>query len=170
MNLQLLRHSTAETADDEPSDHARPLTREGRREATALGRWLAGRKVQPALVYGSSARRAVETLELVLAELHEPPSPQLSRDLYLASARRLFEVVHESPDEATSILLVGHNPGIGELALRLIGRGDPQERARIRVRFPPATFVEIGLPGESWDAVELGAGELLAARIPERQG
>jgi phosphohistidine phosphatase len=133
-----------------------------------LGRWLAARKVQPALVYCSSARRAVETMELVLAELRDPPAPQVSRDLYLASARRLFEVVRESPDEATSILLVGHNPGIGELAVRLAGRGDAQELARFRGRFPPATFAEIGFFGESWDAVELGAGELLASRTPQR--
>jgi phosphohistidine phosphatase len=125
MRLYLLRHARAEIVGDAARDDSRGLTEEGLREAAGVGSWLSTRSEPPTHVLCSPARRAVETMERVIAALSEKPATSISEDLYLGSAWKLFEKVRGTEPGVSSLMLVGHNPGIAELAAKLSGPGDP---------------------------------------------
>jgi len=162
MRLYLLRHARAEVGGDASPDAARPLSPEGHREAADVGSWLAGRSEPPTHVLASSARRAVETMDRVVAALSRKPATSISDDLYLASAWKLFEQVAGSEAGVSSLMLVGHNPGMAELAAKLAGRGDPALLRSLVRRFPPGALAELELDGERWSEIEPGAGRLVS--------
>ena len=93
MQLYLIRHAEAAVLGDEFPDHDRPLTSDGQQQARALGVWLAQRDERPALLRCSSARRALETARGILSEQLRGAERDGSRDLYLASAQQLLELV-----------------------------------------------------------------------------
>jgi len=154
--LFLLRHAKSSAGDPGQDDHARPLNGRGRRAAEAIGELLASRGDAPELALCSSAKRTRETLELVLEQLDVPPRIEILRDLYLASSETLLERVRELPEGVASALLVGHNPGIGELALRLATRGSADARKSLREKFPTAALAILRLEG-AWANATRGA-------------
>ncbi len=162
MRLYLLRHARAEIAGDAAPDDERGLTDDGLREAAGVGSWLSSRNEPPTHVLCSSARRAIETMEQVVAALTEKPASSISEDLYLASAWKLFEQVLATESSVSSLMLVGHNPGVAELAAKLSGHGDPALLRSLARRFPPATLAELELLGTSWSALEPGGGRLVS--------
>lgn len=162
MRLYLLRHARAEIVGDTAPDDSRGLTDDGLREASGVGSWLSGRSEPPTHVLCSSARRAVQTMERVVAAMPEKPATSISEDLYLASAWKLFEEVRTTEPGVSSLMLVGHNPGIAELAAKLSGHGDPAALRSLARRFPPATLAELELPGTSWSALEPGLARLVS--------
>ena len=166
MKLYLIRHAEALGSGDDLPDHDRPLTGEGQQQARALGVWLAQRSERPSRLHCSSARRALETARGILSELPRGVEPNASRDLYLASTQQLLELVCETPSAQPSLWIVGHNPGMAELALRLAGQGEPQALRRIAARFPPGACAQIAFSHDDWRAIEPGAGELAAYWTP----
>lgn len=162
MRLYLLRHARAEIAATNAADDSRALTQDGLREAGGVGSWLANRTEPPTHVLCSSARRAVETMEQVVAALSQKPAIAISGDLYLASAWKLFEQIRDTEPSVSSLMLVGHNPGLAELAAKLSGRGDPAALRSLARRFPPATLAEVELSGSSWSAIEPDCGRLVS--------
>ncbi len=169
MRLYLIRHAEAEGSDDDLPDHDRPLTSDGQQQARALGVWLAQRGERPSLLHCSSARRALETARGILSELPRGALPNASRDLYLASTQQLLELVREAPSDRASLWIVGHNPGMAELALRLAGQGESQALRRMAARFPPAACARITFSHDDWHAIEPGTGELAAYWTPAAQ-
>ncbi len=120
--LMLLRHGKALTIQpglSEAHDHARALSERGRTEAAALGEQLRAHAMRPALALVSSARRTRETYDLLRIDGEDGTRCVLSDTLYLASANTLLDSLREQADTAPSVLLVGHNPGLHELALEL---------------------------------------------------
>ncbi len=113
--LVLMRHAKSDWSGA-TSDHDRPLNTRGRTSATALGDWLRQQKIAPDTVLCSTATRAAETLDgLALApgaEVH------FTRDLYLAEAERILAKLRESSGD--TVLIVGHNPGIGTMAEMIV--------------------------------------------------
>jgi len=101
-------------------------------------------------------------MECVVSALQEKPATSVSEDLYLASAWKLFEQIRGTESGVASLMLVGHNPGMAELAARLSSRGDPAALRSLSRRFPPATLAEIELPGSSWAAIEPDGGTLIS--------
>jgi phosphohistidine phosphatase len=162
MRLYLLRHARAESGGDSTPDDARALTADGHREAADVGSWLAGRNEPPTHILCSSARRAVETLEHVVAAIPEKPATSVSDELYLASAWKLFERLRSTERGVGSLMLLGHNPGVAELATKLVGRGDPALLRSLARRFPPATLAELELDAPSWLQVEPEGGKLVS--------
>ena len=163
MRLYLIRHAEAEGSHDDRPDHDRPLTGHGRQQARALGVWLAEQGERLSLLHCSSALRALETA----CELLPPEAaPNSSRQLYLATAQQLLQLVRETPGAHASLGIVGHNPGMAELAVRLAGRGEPQALRRMAGRFPPAACARITFPHDPWRAIQPGAGDLDAYWTP----
>ena len=123
--LLLLRHAKAMSAapgapDD--WDHPRPLAARGVADAAAMGRLLRERGLQPQRALVSTATRARQTFtQLGLEPPAGPTEVVYSDQLYLAEPASLLDALRESHAEADSILLVGHNPGLHELAFRLSG-------------------------------------------------
>ena len=118
--LLLLRHAKSLWDDPKLSDHARPLNARGRASGRAMRQAMRDLGLAPDLVLVSSARRTLQTLE-TLAPWDQLPLVEPMDALYLASARSMLDVLHEVVDSVRSVLLIGHNPGLHELAMILIG-------------------------------------------------
>jgi phosphohistidine phosphatase len=164
--LHLLRHAKSSRDDELPDDHERPLAPRGRRNAKAIGRYLRDRAIGFDRVRCSSARRAVETWRRVASQMPAPAEEMLDDSLYLADTDALLQLVRDENDAVASLLLVGHNPGLADLALALCGDRRTPDLARIAAKFPTGAYACIGFDGERWSDVRPGSGRLLAFQIP----
>ena len=118
--LILLRHAKSDWSGKD-ADVDRPLSKRGLREAPQAGRWLAHGVAGIDLAVVSPAIRARKTWELASAELAPSPPTSIDERLYAASASQLLGVVRALPADAGAVVLVGHNPGIEDLASLLTG-------------------------------------------------
>ncbi|MFL6844944.1 MAG: SixA phosphatase family protein [Allosphingosinicella sp.] len=157
--LTLLRHAKSGWDDPAGRDFDRPLNPRGRRAALAVGREMKAQGLAFDLLLASPARRVVETIEEVAAAFG-PLEPRYDQRLYLPSTETLIEIVRGAPDDVERLLLVGHNPGLEELALRL-ARRDGRLRREVEAKYPTGTVAEIELPAERWAEVREGSGELV---------
>jgi phosphohistidine phosphatase len=130
--LILLRHGKSDWSGGEP-DHLRPLASRGRRQAPEAGRWLAEHVGPVELALVSPAERTRETWRLAAAELAVPPPVREDDRLYAAPAESLLGVVRELADRVSTVVLVGHNPGLEELVARLTGRWVPMPTSSLAV-------------------------------------
>src|SRR3954468_11290847 len=113
--LLLLRHSKA-APHAGSDDHGRALTEGGRQDARGVGELIASSGLIPAIVIYSSATRTRETAKLASSRWPKPPRLVEEGQLYNASRATILALARALPDEAASAMIVGHNPGIGELA------------------------------------------------------
>jgi len=134
--LYLLRHAKSSWEDERLADHDRPLSARGRRAADAVGRYLREHGIEPELVLCSSSTRTRETLARIGL------SGQVEPGLYGASAGELLTRVRELPASLGSVLVIGHNPGMHDLALALTG--EPRDK------YPTGALAVIEL--EDWTA------------------
>jgi phosphohistidine phosphatase len=118
--LILLRHGKADSVSGTGGDLERGLTDRGRRDAALMGRVLAEAGFAPDLVLVSSARRTCETWEEV-APAFPDAKVEFSRGLYLASSDHLAHAVDASSTTADCLMIIGHNPGLHELAIARAG-------------------------------------------------
>jgi phosphohistidine phosphatase len=116
--LVLLRHGKSDWSGGEP-DHDRPLVGRGRRQAAEAGRWLAGHLDRLDLAVVSTAERARQTWAQASAELEITPPVRFEERAYAASGSALLGLVRELADDLGSVVLVGHNPGLEDLASTL---------------------------------------------------
>ena len=151
--LYLLRHAKSSWDDPDLSDHDRPLAGRGRRAAKAIGAYLREHDIEPDLVLCSSALRARETLERL--ELGAA-AVQIEPELYAAGASALLARLRRVPDAVGSVMLVGHNPGLQDLALDL-ARPAP-DVDELRVKYPTAALLTLIL--EDWEALARGTADL----------
>lgn len=125
--LVLLRHAKS----DYPlgvSDHDRPLGARGNREAPAAGAWLREHDVVPDFILTSDALRTRSTCAWVISELGEKaPTPYLDSRVYGASSSRLCAIINETPETVTTLLVIGHQPVLQELAMRLASVDSDEE-------------------------------------------
>lgn len=155
--LFVLRHAKSSWDDPGLGDHERPLAPRGRRAAQRMAGYLRAHEISPALVLCSTAHRTVQTLEVVAPggeRLIEP-------DLYVASASELLARLRQVPDATTSVMLIGHNPGLQMLVLALAGTGgraDP-DLAAVANKFPTAALATLRLRG-GWRDLHAGGAEL----------
>ena len=158
LRLILMRHAKSDWGDPLQPDHARPLNGRGRKSARAMGDWLRERGEQPALTLSSDARRTQETVEG--AGFGGPCT--FTRDLYHAGPDVMLRVLR-SAGTASSVLMVGHNPGIADFAARLVQ--DRPAHPRFYDYPTCATLIaEFDLP--DWGALGFGEGATVAFAIP----
>ncbi len=162
--LYLLRHAKSSWDDPALADYDRPLAPRGRHAARVMAEHLRRNGISPALVVCSPSRRTRQTLKRIASGLPESADFQIKSELYAASAADLLEVLHEVPDEVGSVMLIGHNPGIQDLALSL-ARGGP-EVAPVRSKFPTAALATLELRG-SWRELAAGTAELISFVKPK---
>jgi phosphohistidine phosphatase len=156
--LVLVRHAKAA---DGPVDADRPLTKRGQRRAAAIGAWLEQVGAVPDLVLVSPARRAAQTWDLASAPLTHGRPPVVDARIYDNTVESLLAAIRETPDDARTVAVVGHNPSIAELAAVLDdGQGSPEARNALDAGFPtggvavfvlPASFAEIEPGGATLD-------------------
>jgi phosphohistidine phosphatase len=147
-------------------DRDRPLAKRGRRDAPAIGRWLRDHGYLPDVVVCSAARRTRQTWKLVAAELGGSPSVRFEPRAYAASALTLLYLVRELPGTYRAALLIGHNPGLADLAASLTeppaGDDAPPSPG---IRFPTAAVAVLEFPGD-WADLAPGRARLLDSVTP----
>lgn len=166
--LLLLRHAKSSWDDPRISDHARPLNARGRMAAAAMARAMRDLGLAPDLVLVSSARRTLQTLESFEPWDDAPLVEPMDR-LYLADPRTLLSVLRETAETVRSVLLIGHNPGLHELAMTLAGaqamaQDGPLPR-RLADNYPTAALTEFAIAGPWWGLDE-GGGRLVRMLTP----
>ena len=145
--LIVIRHAKAEPYA--ATDHDRALTERGLREATAAGEYLAGQGFVPDHAVVSSALRTVATWERVAQECGWTLEPELDRSVYAGSADVVLDKLRTAPEDASTVLLVGHNPAVSYLVHDLDdGNGDPDATNAMLRGYPPAAVavLEIDVP------------------------
>lgn len=118
LRLILTRHAKSDWDNPLDTDHQRPLAPRGQRAAPAMGRWLVQKGYLPDQALVSDATRTRQTWDLLSAELPAPPPVSFHADLYHASPDAMLGVLRRATGAV--VLMIGHNPGIAELAQRLV--------------------------------------------------
>lgn len=120
--LMLMRHAKSTWSDEYPEDFERPLNKRGLRDAPKMGRLMAEQVVTPDCIITSAARRAVDTAAAVASTSGYEGGLFVTRELYHAPANTYLELAGRQPDTVQRILMIGHNPGIGQLVEQLSGQ------------------------------------------------
>jgi phosphohistidine phosphatase len=157
--IVLFRHAKADWP--QVTDHERPLADRGRMDAAVAGRKLADTGIPFDLALCSTAVRTRETWKLAVQELPHRPKTVYEERVYEASPGELIAVLNETPDDAQTVVLIGHNPGVQGLADVLAGAAEGDARERMTRRgFPAAAFAVLTFTG-SWKTLEPGVGTLV---------
>ncbi|TGD96128.1 SixA phosphatase family protein [Methylobacterium nonmethylotrophicum] len=164
--LILLRHAKSDWPEG-MADADRPLAPRGREAAPKMAAYLAAQALIPDRVLVSPARRTQETWDLVKPALGAVPDETVPQ-IYEAPVSRLLDVVRAIPDDAATALMIGHNPGVQDLA-RLLSKPGEARRALTR-KYPTAAIAVIDLPAESWATVEAGDGVVERFVTPKSLG
>jgi phosphohistidine phosphatase len=164
--LHLLRHAESGPAGPGIDDHDRPLAALGEAAATAIGAYFARQSFRPSVVLCSSALRTRQTLEQLRPHLPDDPEVLVEKGLYLASCGELLARLQEIDDGSSQILLIGHNPGIADLARSLVARGEASALRRMAARFPAAAAASCEFDLARWRELAPGSGSLLAFATP----
>lgn len=165
--LVLLRHAKSSWDADAARDIDRPLAPRGEAAAPEVGRLLAERDLWPEWVLCSPAKRTRQTWKRVSRAVEIPPVVAYDPALYLASARTILARVKETPARITTVMVVGHNPGLQELAADLAARADGEVAAAIAAKFPTAAVLALAFDDVAWGELDGAAGRLLAWRTPK---
>ncbi|HLY88100.1 MAG TPA: histidine phosphatase family protein, partial [Acetobacteraceae bacterium] len=126
----LLRHAKSSWDDPKLSDRDRPLNKRGRRAAATMRQAMQDLGLSPDLILVSTARRTQETLA-ALEPWDETPLIEPLESLYLASAPQLLDVLRGTNETVRSVMLIGHNPGMHELAVSLAGSRESEQIHRL---------------------------------------
>jgi phosphohistidine phosphatase len=162
--LFVLRHAKSSWDDPVLDDHERPLAPRGQRATRLLAEHLRSRGIEPALVLCSSARRTRETLQGVAPGGEVVIEPEL----YFASCDGVLERLHRVPDDTPSAMVIGHNPALQILVLRLAGAnggvatvdGDSDgDLDHVRRKFPTGALATLSFAC-SWRELAAGAATL----------
>ena len=167
--LALLRHAKSTWNEPVASDHERSLAPRGRRAARRVADHLREARIAPTLVLCSSARRTQETLELIAPALGPHAVVLVERGLYGASAGELLGRVHDVPDSVSSLMIVGHNPGLEDLAATLAGTGAGDGLDRMAMKFPTAALAVLAVP-TAWRELAPGGATLADFVVPRDLG
>lgn len=167
--LALLRHAKSSWDDPALADFDRPLNQRGLEAAAVTGAEMRRRGLAFDLVLASPARRVVETIEHAERRLGEPLDPRFDERIYGASAAALLEVVQGVDESLGRLLLIGHNPGLQELAAMLAEAGEPL-RESVASKYPTAALVLLELPVERWEEVRPGTARIADFLRPRELG
>jgi len=165
LRLMLFRHAKS----DRPSgveDHERPLAHRGREESALMGRHMAREGLVPDLVSVSTSVRTRETWTLARPAFLQTPARRDEPRLYNASAQTLLAVAREADSSIGSQLLIGHNPGLYDLAVQLAAKGDATLLARLRDGLPTAGLVVIDFDLARWSDIDDRLGTLIRFDTP----
>lgn len=163
-----MRHAKSSWDDATQPDLARPLNARGRSAAAAMRAAMHELGLVPDVVLVSPARRTMQTLE-ALEPWDETPLVEPMEALYLADLNSLFAALRGVAETARSVLLVGHNPGLHELAVALVGPAAMslanEMTRRLAHGYPTGALAEFAVPGP-WRALGEGGGRLVRFLAP----
>lgn len=166
LRLMLFRHAHADRPMD-VVDHGRSLSQEGREQARRMGVYVNAQGLVPELAIVSSARRTQQTWQeavaaggIVARKVDEPR-------VYESSAGDLLEVLREQSSQVSSIMLVGHNPGMERLAGWLTGSGEAGALARLQREYVVGGLAAIDFEVSRWSELDVQSGHLERFETPD---
>jgi phosphohistidine phosphatase len=163
--ILLLRH--AKSAWGGAEDYERPLAPRGRRAAAVMGVYLRDEGLVPDLVLCSGALRARQTWDIVATALAARPPVEVDPQLYMVGPDRLLARLRRVPETVGTVIMVGHEGGVDDLA-RLIARPDRSaRRRRLDEKFPTAALAVIAVAGRRWADLGKNAGRLERYAAPK---
>ena len=162
--LLLLRHAKSDW-DTGLADHERPLNLRGHRDAVGVGQRIAAARVEFDLVVSSTAIRTRQTWEQVVVGGARSHEVRYLDQIYAAEVADLVAVVRALPEAATSVLLIGHAPGVPDLVEILGSRTADPAWARLDSGYPTAGLTALTLAGP-WSSAHAGCAQLVAFEVP----
>jgi phosphohistidine phosphatase len=165
--LYLLRHAKSSWDDPSLADHDRPLAPRGKRDSKRMAAEVRRLDPRPELVLCSSSARTTATLKRI-GDAVAGAEISVEDGIYAASARELLERLHRVADGVDSVLVIGHNPGLHDLALLLAAGGE--ELDRLRAKYPTAALASLSVARASWSGLGPGDAELVAYVVPRDLG
>ena len=151
--IVLVRHAKSSWDDPALADHDRPLAPRGRKAVRRLRDHLERLGLRPDIVLCSSSRRTRETLEGIGTAFGRQTDVQIDRELYAADAEQRLDRLQHLDDQLTCVVLIGHNPGVADLAGLLVGYGDPTMREQAADKFPTAAVAVLSVTGD-WSGLQ----------------
>ena len=161
--LHLLRHAKSSWDDAGLADHDRPLAPRGIRAATRMEEHLRDEDVRPDLVLCSSAVRARQTLDHVRPALGDA-LVKIEPRIYEASADDILELLRGLAEPIRSVMVVGHNPGLQDLAVHLAAGGDRLDE--LTEKYPTGALATLVFEGDSWAGIAAQQAELSGYAVP----
>jgi phosphohistidine phosphatase len=158
--LLLFRHAKAERAEPGERDLERPLNERGRKDAARIGAYMAGHSLVPDRVALSPSARTQETWKFAAAAFRPAPAAMSAERLYDATPHAILDVIKTTPAAAHTLLVIGHNPGLHELALMLIASGGVEVREQLREKFPTSGLAIVDFPIDDWSRLHPQSGRL----------
>jgi phosphohistidine phosphatase len=169
--LMLLRHAKTETNAPSGRDQDRRLDDRGRNDAAEIGGWMARHPPFPDSVLVSPAIRARQTWEIAWAAMQDSaPQPRVEPlpELYGADSSQLLQCVRAaSATDSQRLMIVGHNPGMHELALALAGSGDAAGRHALADNLPTSGLAIFDFAVDDWADVAFRRGRLVLFVSPK---
>jgi phosphohistidine phosphatase len=162
--IYLLRHAKSSWADPTIPDHDRPLAPRGYRACALLAEYFRRREITPAFVLCSSSTRTRQTLERVSAGFSHSVDALIEDGLYGASAAELLDRLRKVDDSVASIMLIGHNPAMQELAVSLVRH--KSRRKAFGDKFPTGALATLQL-ASIWKGLVPGSATCAAFVTPE---
>lgn len=166
--LLLLRHAKSGWDDPRLSDHERPLNVRGQDAAQAMGAEFRRLRLSPELVLVSTARRTMETLR-ALEPFGDSTLLDPLESLYLAPAERMLDILRNTPETVRSVLVIGHNPGMQNLAMALVGPAAMAQGGgvlhHLTQGYPTCALTEFSIAGPWW-GLDSGGGRLVRFLAP----
>lgn len=167
--LIILRHAKAESGAGGQDDHARHINARGLQAAGIIGTYLKQKAIKPDLVVCSGAVRARETWAGVQQAYGAPLSVEYNEKLYLASANETLKQLSSLPETVKQVLVVGHNPGLHQLAVKMARYGKENLLDTLAIKFPTCALATITFD-ETWHDAVQARGTLVDFVTPKMLG
>ncbi|MEO1492197.1 MAG: histidine phosphatase family protein [Pseudomonadota bacterium] len=157
----LLRHAKSSWDNPDLDDHDRPLNKRGKAAAPVIGAWLAAKKYRPDVVLCSSSERTTQTISGLKNALPDLPEPVVERELYHASPAAMRQRLAELPADCDTVLLVGHQPGLGAFTRKLADGREGRRCKRAYEHFPTAAAAVLELDVEDWGELDYASARFV---------
>jgi len=159
--ITIFRH--AKSSWDQPNlkDHDRPLNKRGERDAPIMGERMKNAGIRPSLILSSTAERAWATAKIIADQITYPREfLQREPGLYHAGLNKLYDVIAAQDEGFNSITIVGHNPGLTDLANDLV--------PNLTENLPTAGFVSVLVDSDDWDLRIQNSAKLIEYDYPKK--
>lgn len=164
--LYLLRHAKSSWKNAGLDDIDRPLNKRGQRAAEVIGEHMRERQIAPAQVLCSPSQRTRETLERIERALPAALPVRYEKALYLAQALVLLRRVRRTSDSLASLMIIGHNPGLEELAMMLTDHGNGSAGERLVGKFPTGALATLSAELDHWHDLDTDGAKLRGFFVP----
>ena len=158
--LLLLRHAKAERSEPGTKDMSRALIDRGRKDAARIGAYMASHAIVPDRVILSPASRTQETWKYAAGAFRPAPAAMSVERLYDATPHAILAILKDTPASAHTLMVVGPNPALHQLALMLVASGDIDARERLHEKLPTCGLVFIDFVFDSWGKLHPQSGRL----------